>query len=442
MATDPEQAASFEDQQTQELADYDDDQYDQDQDDTQQGNEAQNESNPKGSYATLSSSSFKDFMLKKELMRAIGDAGFEHPSEVQHSAIPKAILGQDMIVQAKSGMGKTAVFVLATLAQVQPEEKVVDTLVLCHTREMASQIFGEFERFSKYMPEVQVAVVFGGVPYKVSAAEMAKGPHIVIGTPGRVKHLLEGQPRSRPPSGPAMTLEGLKRFIIDECDNMLDQIDMRKQVQDIFKQTPHTKQVMMFSATISDQSKSVCRKFTKNAQEIFVDDKQLTLHGLQQHFVKLTEREKNRKLTDLLDALDFNQVVIFVNTKKRAESLNQLLKTCAFPSVCVNGGMEQTQRLKLFKEFKEYKHRILVSTNLFGRGVDIERVNIVINYDMPQDSDEYLHRVGRAGRFGTKGLAITFVANDQGEETMKKVQERFKVKVTPLPDEIQTSDYM
>jgi len=442
MATDPEQAASFEDQQTQELADYDDEeQYDQEPDDAEQGNGAQTESNPKGSYATLSSSSFKDFMLKKELMRAIGDAGFEHPSEVQHSAIPKAILGQDMIVQAKSGMGKTAVFVLATLAQVQPEAKVVDTLVLCHTREMASQIFGEFERFSKYMPSVRVAVVFGGVPFKESALGIEEGAHIVIGTPGRVKHLIEGH-RGYKGGGPVLRLEGLKRFIIDECDNMLDQIDMRKQVQDIFKKTPHTKQVMMFSATISDGSKAVCRKFTKNAQEIFVDDKQLTLHGLQQHFVKLSEREKNRKLTDLLDALDFNQVVIFVRTKVRAANLNLLLKNCAFPSICVSSEHKQPKRLQLFKEFKEYKHRILVSTNLFGRGVDIERVNIVINYDMPQDSDEYLHRVGRAGRFGTKGLAITFVATPEGEETMKAVQERFKVKVTPLPDEIQTSDYM
>eukprot|EP01083_Nonionella_stella_P120563 361346_1 len=152
MATDPNQeTTTFEDQNQTELADYDeDDQFDQDQDETQETNENDN-NNPKGSYATLASSSFKDFMLKKELMRAIGDAGFEHPSEVQHSAIPKAILGQDMIVQAKSVMGKTAVFVLATLAQVQPETDIIDTLVLCHTREMASQIFGEFERFSKYM---------------------------------------------------------------------------------------------------------------------------------------------------------------------------------------------------------------------------------------------------------------------------------------------------
>merc|ERR1711972_915635 len=217
---------------------------------------------------------------------------------------------------------------------------------------------------------------------------------------------------------------------------------MRKQVQDIFKQTPHTKQVMMFSATISDSSKAVCRKFTKNAQEIFVDDKQLTLHGLQQHYVKLTEREKNRKLTDLLDALDFNQVVIFVSTKRRAQSLNQLLTTCAFPSVCVGGGMQQPLRLKLFKEFKEYNPRILVSTNLFGRGVDIERVNIVINFDMPTNSNEYLHRVGRAGRFGTKGLAITLVSGDEDKKILQETQDRFEVKITPLPDEIDSSSYM
>lgn len=436
MATDPEQAQTFDDGQA-ELADYDeDDQFDQEQDETQQTNETQNDSSshPKGSYATLASSSFKDFMLKKELMRAIGDAGFEHPSEVQHSAIPKAILGQDMIVQAKSGMGKTAVFVLATLAQVQPEKDVIDTLVLCHTREMASQIFGEFERFSKYMPDVQIGVVYGGIPYLESkrVIEQEK-PHILIGTPGRIVHLLETN---------VLRLGRLKRFIIDECDNMLDQIDMRKQVQDIFKRTPHSKQVMMFSATIGDASKAVCRKFTKNAQEIFVDDKQLTLHGLQQHYVKLQEREKNRKLNDLLDALDFNQVVIFVSRKNRATQLNRLLTQCAFPSICVHSGMSQQDRLKLFKEFKDYKHRILVSTELFGRGVDIERVNIVINYDMPETSDKYLHRVGRAGRFGTKGLAITFVTTEAEEQTLQEIQDRFKVKVEPLPNEIDTNSYM
>jgi ATP-dependent RNA helicase UAP56/SUB2 len=414
-----------------ELVDYDEEL----DDDLQQNkNEEKTDDKVKGSYATLTSSSFKDFMLKKELERAIGDAGFEHPSEVQHEAIPKAILGQDMIVQAKSGMGKTAVFVLATLAQIEPKEGVVDTLVLCHTREMAYQVFSEFERFSKYMPGVITECVYGGVSFETSKSLIQDHkPNIVIGTPGRLVHLIQQK---------VLDLSQLKRFIIDECDNMLNEIDMRRQVQQIFKSTPHNKQVMMFSATISPQARNICRKFTKKPKEIFVDDKQLTLHGLQQHYVKLSEKDKNRKLNNLLDALDFNQVVIFVRTKQRASQLNRLLTSVAFPSICVHGDMDQRTRLKYFKAFKEYKHRILVGTNLFGRGVDIERVNIVINYDMPQSSDEYLHRVGRAGRFGTKGLAITFVSSSDETSTLDEIQERFKVKVTPLPDKIETASYM
>jgi len=257
--------------------------------------------------------------------------------------------------------------------------------------------------------------------------------NILIGTPGRINHLW---------TDGCLELKKLKRFIIDECDNMLLQNDMRKQVQNIFIQTPLNKQVMMFSATISQESKVICRKFTKNAKEIFIDDKKLTLHGLVQHYVKLEERQKNRKLTDLLDALNFNQVVIFVKTKQRAMQLNRLLQECAFPSICIHSDMSQVERLDLFKKFKAYEHRILISTNLFGRGVDIERVNIVINYDMPQNSDEYLHRVGRAGRFGTKGLAITFIASDEEQKILDEIQNRFKVKVTELPDEIQSSTYM
>jgi ATP-dependent RNA helicase UAP56/SUB2 len=387
------------------------------------------------SYAAFTvSSSFQDFMLKSEIMRAIGDAGFEHPSQVQHQSIPQAILGTDMIVQAKSGMGKTAVFVLSTLQQLDVTRDTVDTLVLCHTREMAFQVSSEYERFSKYMPGARIEVVFGGVPFAESARRIKDHkPHVVIGTPGRLMHLL---------SEGVLNLSGLSRFIIDECDNLLNEFDMRRQVQDIFRKTPQSKQVMMFSATISTEAREVCRKFTKDPKEIFVDDKQLTLHGLQQYFVKLTESEKTRKLNDLLDNLDFNQVVIFVNSKRRASQLNRLLRQCAFPSISVHSDMAQKKRLALFKEFKEYKHRILVATNLFGRGIDIERVNIVINYDMTQDDDSYLHRVGRAGRFGTKGLAITMISSEEDETILERVQTRFKVKITPLPDEIASETYM
>lgn len=176
--------------------------------------------------------------------------------------------------------------------------------------------------------------------------------------------------------------------------------------------------------------------------EVFVDNEStLTLHGLVQYFSKLTESEKNRKLSDLLDNLEFNQVIIFVSSVRRATELNKLLSENGFPSMCIHSRMKQEERIEIYSQFKKYKSRILVSTDLFGRGVDIERVNIVINYDMPRTSDDYLHRVGRAGRFGTKGLAVSFVSTEEESKVLETVQSRFEVKITPLPDSIDTSTY-
>lgn len=389
----------------------------------------------KGSYAGIHSSGFRDFLLKSELLLAVTDCGFEHPSEVQQECIPQAVLGMDIICQAKSGMGKTAVFVLATLQQLVPEEGVVDTLVLCHTRELAYQICQEYLRFSKYLPDVKVKVFFGGINIKQHKNLLtSEVPHVVVGTPGRVLQLVKEK---------QLDLSKLKRFILDECDQMLESLDMRRDVQQIFRATPHEKQVMMFSATLSKEMRPVCKKFTNNPLEIYVDDEsKLTLHGLHQYYIKLNESGKNRKLNDLLDALEFNQVVIFVNGVRRCRELNKLLTECNFPSMCIYGGLDQQERLDRYNKFKEYKSRILVSTDIFGRGMDFERVNIVINYDMPDKADTYLHRVGRSGRFGTKGLAISFVSSEADSKILESVQSRFEVEVPAMPDEIDVSTYM
>mmetsp|Transcript_34237 Transcript_34237/g.54861 ORF Transcript_34237/g.54861 Transcript_34237/m.54861 type:complete len:268 (-) Transcript_34237:488-1291(-) len=177
--------------------------------------------------------------------------------------------------------------------------------------------------------------------------------------------------------------------------------------------------------------------------EIYVDDEtKLTLHGLVQHYIKLTEAEKNRKLNDLLDALMFNQVVIFVKSVQRCTYLDKLLQECNFPSIAIHRGMSQDERLARYKSFKEGHKRILVATDLVARGIDIERVNIVINYDMPDGADTYLHRVGRAGRFGTKGLAITFISSEEDSTVLSQVHERFEVEIKELPEQIDTSTYM
>merc|ERR1711981_435097 len=260
-------------------------------------------------------------------------------------------------------------------------------------------------------------------------------PHVVVGTPGRILALIRGR---------ELNLKHIKHFVLDECDKMLEQLDMRRDVQDIFRQTPHEKQVMMFSATLSKEIRPVCRKFMQDPMEVFVDDDtKLTLHGLRQHFCKLKEAEKNRKLFDLLDALEFNQVVIFVKSVQRCIALNQLLKEQNFPSIDIHRSMNQKERLERYTQFKNFSRRILVATNLFGRGIDIERVNIVFNYDMPEDSDTYLHRVARAGRFGTKGLAVSFISGDEDDKKiLEQVQSRFEVSIQELPDEIDMSSYI
>ncbi|KAK0615750.1 ATP-dependent RNA helicase SUB2 [Bombardia bombarda] len=392
----------------------------------------------KGSYVGIHSTGFRDFLLKPELLRAIADCGFEHPSEVQQTCIPQAMLGGDIICQAKSGLGKTAVFVLTTLQQAEPVAGECSVLVMCHTRELAFQIRNEYNRFSKYMPDIKTGVFYGGTPIQKDA-DLLKNkethPHIIVGTPGRLNALVRDK---------HLRLGSVRMFILDECDKMLDQIDMRRDVQEIFRATPQQKQVMMFSATLSDEIKPICRKFMQNPTEHYVDeDTKLTLHGLQQYFIPLEEREKNRKLNELLDELQFNQVIIFVKSTLRATELDKLLRECNFPSIAVHSGVSQEERIRRYKEFKEFNKRICVATDVFGRGIDIERINLAINYDLPADADSYLHRVGRAGRFGTKGLAISFVTTDQDKEVLQSIEKRFEVALPEFPKEgIDASTYM
>ncbi|KAL3134961.1 DEAD-box ATP-dependent RNA helicase 15 [Trebouxia sp. C0009 RCD-2024] len=411
---------------------------------------AKGEEGVKRGYVGLHTAGFKEFLLKPEILRAITKNAFEHPSEVQHQCIPSATMGSDVLCQAKSGMGKTAVFVLSILQQIRVEfdetTKIakVGALVMAHTRELAFQISSEFNRFNESMAEKpRVAIFYGGIPESEDIKTLKSvdsSPHIVVGTPGRIKALVQKK---------NLKLASVRHFVLDECDKMLESVDMRQDVQEIFKATPHDKQVMMFSATLSDQVRPVCKRFMDNPVEVYVDDEsKLTLHGLVQHYTMLTEEQKNKRLMDLLDQLDFNQVVIFVKNAKRAQTLAELLEKCQFPATYITAQMEQKRRLEVYSTFKRGVKRLLVSTDLIGRGIDIEGVNVVFNYDMPETdqkhgngADTYLHRVGRAGRFGTKGLAITFVSSEADSLVLNQVQERFDVDITTLPDHIDKELY-
>ena len=279
-------------------------------------------------------------------------------------------------------MGKTAVFVLNSLHQLDNDPKPLSVLVMCHTRELAFQIKKEYDRFTKYLDsgKVSVQVMYGGQPIQEQIKQLGKRqPTVLVGTPGRILALVRGQ---------HLKVENIKHFILDECDKMLEALDMRQDVQAIFKMTPHQKQVQMFSATMSSEIRTICKKFMKSPFEITIDNETgLTLHGLQQYYCKLEENQKNRKLVDFLDVLQFNQVIIFVKSTARAAALTKLLSKNSFPAICIHSGMQQEERIKTFELFKAFKSRIMVATDILGRGIDVERVNIVFNYDMPDTSD-------------------------------------------------------
>jgi len=325
--------------------------------------------------------------------------------------------------------------VLAVLQQIETDDNVPSAIILCHTRELAFQIHHEFERFKKFLPSIKTAVFYGGVPVVQHREILAnQKPHIIIGTPGRILQLVEEG---------ALKTSGIKYFILDECDSMLEKLDMRQDVQKIYLNTPHTKQVMMFSATLEEPIRLIAKRFMHNPHEIYVNDSsKLTLHGLQQYYLELEDKAKNRKLVELLDNLEFNQLVIFVRSVSRAKELTKIMVEVGFPALCIHSRMKQEDRIERYKKFKDFHSRIMVATNLFGRGIDIERVNVVINYDMPDSADTYLHRVGRAGRFGTKGLAISFVSSKEDNDVLSEVQNRFVVQIPVLPATVDSSTYM
>lgn len=406
-----------------------------------------------GTHSAIALGGFQDFCLRTELSNAIRENGFEHPSEVQHQALPQAILGTDILAQAKSGMGKTAVFVFALLEQMEKapegEKPFCQAVILVHARELAFQIEHEFKRFNRYLPHCTTAVFFGGIPEEDNIKLIKKEvPAIVVGTPGRLSSLINRK---------ALDVSRVKFFVVDEFDRCLEDTKMRRDVQACFIKTPQQKQVLMFSATMTDDLRTVAKKFMNNPTEIYVDQQaKLTLHGLSQFFINLTEGQKLRKLCDILDAVDFNQCIIFTSSVERCEALNKQLQALKFPSMAMHSRMEQTDRLKVYENCKNYSTRIVVSTDLFGRGVDIDRINLVVQFDMSSEADSYLHRVGRAGRFGTKGVTIAFLTEEEKEikrenrkyndhGIMKEVQERFEMQVKELVDikeQITQSTYM
>lgn len=369
---------------------------------------------------------FKDFLLRDELLQSIHDVQFEHPSIVQQLTIPKAIMGVDILCQAKSGTGKTAVFVLSTLQQFIFVPKETSILVIAHSKELVKQIEAEYRRFCKHMPDVTVRSFTGKTDLlsDIKALESAM-PTVFVGTIGRTLDLVDRK---------IAVFRHLKHFVVDEADEILLRLKTRYNLQRILYRTPLAKQTMLFSATMGVEVKEDCLKFLRNPHVVNVDENKLTLHGLEQFYKHIDEAQKCSYLVSLLDRINFTQVVIFVEDKDRADHLSNFLEIEKFPSMKIHSGIESKTRDENFNLFREGKARILVTTNLMARGIDVADVNVVVNFDMPDSADTYLHRVGRAGRFETKGMAVSFIESEKDKEVLKDIQARFEVDVKMIEE--------
>ncbi|CAF1028056.1 unnamed protein product [Adineta ricciae] len=370
----------------------------------------------------LKSDSFRDFQLKTELLQAIADAGYEYPSEVQKQAIPPAILGRDILCQGASGTGKTAVYVLATLQQLQPIDGQVSVLVICPTNELAFQISSAYERFSKHLPNIKVSTFVGGTSTTGNRYILRnKCPHVAIGTPGRLLALAKMR---------ALRLDFIQYFIVDECDRIFKMHDTRRDVRKIFNMTPMNNQVLMLSATINEFIRPICKEFMRKPIELYIHDESKLMPRLLQHFyVNSRGRKKPTKLVKLLDKLEFDEAIIFVDSAACCSYLCQFLVDQCFPTKEIHNDLTRNDRLIVYEDLKAFRTRLVVATNVFERGIDLERVNLIINYDVPEDIDSYLHRAARAGRFGTKGMILTIISSQDEADILNKVQERFKIHI-------------
>lgn len=295
------------------------------------------------------------------------------------------------------------------------------------------QVSDEFRRFAKYLPDVRIAAFYGGGAKEDEniATLMKERPNVVVGTPGRLRALINRK---------VLDLDAVRFFVVDECDILLEKY--RRDIQDIFMATPKTKQVMMLSATIDESIRKLCCSFMREPKEIIINEfRVLSLDYVVQYFDEVDYNSKTRRLTELLDDIEFNQVIIFVNASVNAKKLCRVLCANNFPAIVACTSMPQSDRTKAYNDFKEAKARILVSTDLMGRGVDFANVNVVINYDLPTEVDSYLHRVGRAGRFGTKGIGISLVASKEDGEQLNKIQERFSAKIQKYDGKIDPAVY-
>ena len=346
---------------------------------------------------------FDDLNLKKEIIMAIDDLGFEQPTPIQKSAIPIMMEGEDIIGQAQTGTGKTAAFGIPILNKIDTDTRNPQTLILTPTRELAIQITDELRKFSKHLHGIRSLAIYGGQPIERQIKALKSGVQIIVGTPGR---LLDHIRRS------TIKLHDIKIVVLDEADQMLD-MGFLEDIESILNETPQDRQTVLFSATIPKEIKEIARNYQRNPKTVKVVHEKLTVPLIEQYYYEVRPSEKLEVLSRVLDMEKEGLSVIFCRTKKGVDELVESLQSRGYFAEAIHGDLKQVQRDRVMKKFREGTIELLVATDVAARGIDVENVARVINYDIPEDLEYYVHRIGRTGRAGKAGVSYTFVTGRQ-----------------------------
>ena len=346
------------------------------------------------------STTFNDLNLNNSILKILDEIGYESPSPIQEQAIPLLLDGRDIIGQAQTGTGKTAAFALPLISNMDIKQKDPQLLVLAPTRELAIQVAEAFQKYATYMKGFHVLPVYGGADYSGQIRALKRGVHVVVGTPGRVMdHIRKG----------TLKLGGLRALVLDEADEML-RMGFIDDVEWILEQTPDDRQIALFSATMPSQIRRIATNYLNNPEQVTIKAKTATIDTIRQRFWPVSGVHKLDALTRILEAEEFSAILIFVRTKNSTVELSDKLSARGYSSAALNGDIAQNQRERTIQNLKNGKVDIVVATDVAARGLDVERISHVINYDVPHDTESYVHRIGRTGRAGRKGDAILFVA--------------------------------
>lgn len=369
---------------------------------------------------------FDDMTLREELLRGIYAYGFEKPSAIQQRAIIPMIRGRDTIAQAQSGMGKTAAFVIGILQNIDTSINKVQALILAPTRELAQQIQKVVVQLAEYMG-LNCHICIGGTKVKDDIDIFQKQtPHVVVGTPGRVHDMIQRR---------ALATSSIKTFCLDESDEMLSR-GFKEQIYDVFQFMPPSCQVGLFSATMPQDVLEMTEKFMRDPIRILVKKDQLTLEGIKQFYIAIEKEEwKLDTLCDLYETLTITQAIIYTNTRRKVEWLSEKMGERDFTVSSLHGDMDQKDRDLIMREFRTGSSRVLITTDLLARGIDVQQVSLVINYDLPTNRENYIHRIGRSGRFGRKGVAINFLT-DADVRTLRDIETFYNTKVEEMPMDV------